>query len=70
MLKCPKAYPSAETTFIVICNGGVAMATQQITLDKFGSETSPVQEKVYRRRRCFILLCLPQPGSNRITDFR
>ena len=41
------------------------MATQQITLDKFGSETSPVN----RRRRCFILVCLPQPGSNRITDF-
>ena len=44
------------------------MATQQITLDKFGSETSPVKEKVYRRRQCFILVCLPQPGSNRITD--
>jgi hypothetical protein len=56
MLKCPKAYtvrrtPSAETTFIVICNGGVAMTTQQITLDKFGSETSPIKEKVFRRRR-------------------
>jgi len=45
------------------------MATRQITLDKFGSETSPVKEKVYRQRRCFILVCLPQPGSNRITDF-
>jgi len=33
--------PSAETTFIVICNEGVAIATQQITPDKFGSETSP-----------------------------
>jgi hypothetical protein len=44
------------------------MSIQLITLDKFGSETSPVKEKVYRQRRCFILVCLPQPGSNRITE--
>jgi hypothetical protein len=45
------------------------MTTQQITLDKFGSETSLIKERYSADGdECFVLVCLPQPGRNRITD--